>query len=72
MVRATELGASGGETTASNGGGGHSGAESDGSIHLDAALDTIDGELIVSEHTFVVRANRARWSGVEGNQAINR
>ena len=52
MVRATELGASGGETTASNGGGGHSGAESDGSVHLDAALDTIDGEFIGSEHTF--------------------
>lgn len=60
MVRATELGASGGETTASNGGGGHSGAESDGSVHLDATLDTIDGECVGSEHTFAMRANKVR------------
>lgn len=60
MVRATELSASGGETTASNSGGGHSGAESDGSVHLNAALDTMDGEFFGSEHTFAVLANRAR------------
>jgi len=67
VVRATELGASGGETTASNGGGGHSGAESDGSVHLDATLDTIDGEFIGSEYTFAVRAKKRDspvWRGI--------
>ena len=67
MVWAAELSASGGETTASNSGGGHSGAESDGSVHLDTALDTIDSKFIDSRHTFAVRAKKRDspvWRGI--------
>lgn len=60
MVRATELSASGGEATASDGGGGHSGPESNGSVHLDAMSDTIDGKSTGNGHTFAVRTNKAR------------
>ena len=41
MVRATELSTGGREATTGNEGGGHSGAESGGGVHLFIASDTI-------------------------------
>lgn len=41
VVRAPELSASGGETTTGNGGGGHSGPETESRVHLESQLEQL-------------------------------
>lgn len=69
MVGTPELSASGGETTTGNGGGGHSGPETESRVHLESQLEKLSVEL--TEATYLgITSKKARQTGV-GEQATS-